>query len=59
VVQFHRVAAIAERGRVVTEPERTAGPRAGSPRGVVVATGSYIQPAIDDFAGRKDPYATS
>jgi cation diffusion facilitator CzcD-associated flavoprotein CzcO len=58
VVQFHRVAAIAQRGRVVTEPGADRDPGAGSPRGVVVATGPHIQPAIDDFAGRKDPYAT-
>ena len=40
LVQFHLVDAITQRGRVVTEPR-------------AVATGCYIQPAIDNFARGK------
>lgn len=36
----------------ITEPRADRGPRAGSQRGVVVATGSSTQPAIDNF-GKK------
>ena len=53
-VQFHLVDANTQHGRVVTEPR-------------AVATGCYLQPAIDNFAGRKtrrtgeclDPVATA
>ena len=45
--------AIAELGRVVTEPGADRGPRPGSPAGVVDATGSPIQLRPINFAGRK------
>src|SRR5258706_4964643 len=38
---------------LVTEPGADWCPQAGSPLGVVDATGTYIQPAIDNFAATK------
>ena len=40
--QIHRRAE--KNGAIVAEPQADRGPRAGSPRGVVVASGCYIRP---------------
>jgi hypothetical protein len=41
------------RPRIVTKPGADRGPQAGSPLGVVDATGSYIQPTADYCAGTR------